>query len=242
LSDGRTIEAALVVAADGAESWTRAAAGIEVSFHSYGQLGVVANFRCDKPHRGTAFQWFRNDGVLAWLPLPDNMVSMVWSTNETNAIELQALNAEALCERVAQAGQHRLGALALVTPAIGFALRLMRAPSSIAPRLALIGDAAHTIHPLSGHGINLGFQDACVLANLLADKPDHIDCGDHALLRRYERSRKEEVITLQTATHDLHKLFTPGWRPLSVLRNAGLNVTNALPVVKDVLIRYAIAS
>ncbi len=242
LLDGRTIEAQLIVAADGAESWTRTAAGINIKQHSYGQLGVVANFRCEKPHRGTAFQWFRNDGVLAWLPLPDNMISMVWSTPEANGIELQALNSEALCARVAEAGQHRLGALSLVTPAAGFPLRLMRAPSTIAPRLALIGDAAHTIHPLSGHGINLGFQDAQVLAALLVAKPAQIDCGDRALLRRYERSRKEEVIALQAATHCLHKLFSPASRPLSRLRNVGLNVTNALPVVKDVLVRYAIAS
>ena len=242
LADGRNIEAALVVAADGAESWTRNEAGIHVNFQSYDQLGVVANFKCEKPHRGTAMQWFREDGVLAWLPLPDKMISMVWSTDETNAIELQALNAEALCVRVAHAGNHRLGALTLVTPAIGFPLRLMRAPSTIAPRLALIGDAAHTIHPLSGHGINLGFQDARALAELLANQPDYLDCGDHTLLRRFERSRKEDVLALQTATHGLQKLFAPGWRPLSKLRNAGLNVTNALPVVKDALVRYAIAS
>lgn len=242
LADGSTIEAALVVAADGAESWTRNAAGIKVNFHSYGQLGVVANFECEQPHRGAAFQWFRDDGVLAWLPLSERMISMVWSTPETNAIELLALSSENVCERIAQAGAHRLGKLRLVTPAAGFPLRLMRAPSAIAPRLALIGDAAHTIHPLSGHGINLGFQDAHVLAELLAGKPEHIDCGDHALLRRYERARKEDVLMLQTTTHGLHKLFSPRSRPLSLLRNAGLNATNALPVVKDVLVRYAIAS
>ncbi len=242
LADSNTIEAELVVAADGAESWTRSASGIHVNFHAYDQLGVVANFSCEKPHRGTAFQWFREDGVLAWLPLPGNKVSMVWSTHETNAIELQALNAEALCAKVAQAGNHRLGGFSLLTPAIGFPLRLMRAPSCIAPRLALIGDAAHTIHPLSGHGINLGFQDAKALAELLRDKPDHLDCGDYSLLRRYERSRKQDVIALQTATHGLHRLFSPGWRPLSKIRNAGLNFTNSLPVVKDALVRYAIAS
>ena len=242
LTDGRIIEAQLVVAADGADSWTRAAAGIHTNFHSYDQLGVVANFRCEHPHRGTAFQWFRADGVLAWLPLPDNMISMVWSTPEENAIELQALNSEELCARVAQAGNQRLGALSLVTPAIGFPLRLMRAPSVISQRMALIGDAAHTIHPLSGHGINLGFQDAQALADLLAAKPEHIGCGDHALLRKYERSRKEAVITLQTATHSLQKLFAPVSRPLAKIRNAGLNMTNALPMVKDVLVRYAIAS
>jgi len=242
LADGRNIEAQLVVAADGADSWTRAAAGIEVKFHSYGQLGVVANFGCEKPHRNTAFQWFRDAGVLAWLPLPGNMISMVWSMPETDAIELLALDDIALCARVAEAGNHCLGALSLVTPAAGFPLRLMRASSTIAPRLALIGDAAHTIHPLSGHGINLGFQDARALAELLAAKPDHIDCADHGLLRRFERTRKEEVIALQATTHGLHKLFGPPWRPLSIIRNGGLNLTNALPVVKDILVRYAIAS
>jgi 2-octaprenylphenol hydroxylase len=102
-----------------------------------------------------------------------------------------------------------LGALRLLTPQAGFPLRLMRAPRCVASRLALIGDAAHTIHPLSGHGINLGFQDARVLAGVLCDKPEHIDCGDLSLLRRYERARKEEVVTLQTVTDTLHDLVWP---------------------------------
>ena len=242
LDDGRTIDARLIVAADGADSWTRQAAGIDVTFNSYGQLGVVANFRCEQSHRDTAIQWFRNDGVLAWLPLPEQMISMVWSTPQANAEALLALDAEALAVRVADAGNHRLGELSLVTAAAGFPLRLMRSPSTISQRLALIGDAAHTIHPLSGHGINLGFQDAQTLAALLAGKPDQVGCGDHTLLRCYERSRKEEVLALQGTTHVLHKLFSSEWRPLSALRNMGLNVTNALPLVKDVLVRYAIAS
>jgi 2-octaprenylphenol hydroxylase len=242
LEDGRGIHARLVVAADGAESWTRSTAGIEVNFHSYDQLGVVANFRCETPHLDTAFQWFRADGVLAWLPLPEQMMSMVWSTPQTNAQQLLSLDAAALAVHVADAGGHRLGELSQVTPAAAFPLRLMRAPSVIGQRLVLIGDAAHTVHPLSGHGINLGFQDARSLAELLAEKPVHIDCGDHALLRRHERARKEEVVALQTATHGLHQMFSTASRPLSLLRNAGLNVTNALPMVKDVLVRYAIAS
>jgi 2-polyprenyl-6-methoxyphenol hydroxylase-like FAD-dependent oxidoreductase len=118
----------------------------------------------------------------------------------------------------------------------------MRAPQTVAPRLALIGDAAHTIHPLSGHGINLGFQDAQALAAVLCDKPGHVDCGDFGLLRAYERARKEEVVTLQTVTDSLHDLFRPTEGPLAGLRNFGLNLTNALPVVKSLLVRYALAS
>jgi 2-polyprenylphenol 6-hydroxylase len=240
LADGRTLQAQLVVAADGADSWTRSAAGIDVQFQPYGQQGVVANFRCEKPHRGTAFQWFRHDGVLAWLPLPGNLMSMVWSTAEDHALELVALPATELCARVADAGARRLGRLEPVTPAAGFPLRLMRAPHTVAPRLALIGDAAHAIHPLSGHGINLGFQDARVLAETLTEKPEHIGCGDVQWLRRYERARREEVVALQSVTDGLQHLFGADAAPLAVLRNAGLNLTGHLPVLRDALVRYAI--
>jgi ubiquinone biosynthesis UbiH/UbiF/VisC/COQ6 family hydroxylase len=242
LDDGRSLSAHLIVAADGAESWTRAAAGISVRFDPYDQLGVVANFETGQAHRGTAFQWFRDDGVLAWLPLPGNRISMVWSTGEEYGRELLALDHAALCARVAGAGNHRLGELELITAPSAFPLRLMRAPRTVAPRLALIGDAAHTIHPLSGHGINLGFQDAKVLAAVLCDKPGHVDCGDLALLRSYERVRKEEVVTLQTVTDSLHDLFGPAAGSLTRLRNFGLNLANTLPVVKDLLVRYALAS
>jgi ubiquinone biosynthesis UbiH/UbiF/VisC/COQ6 family hydroxylase len=240
LSDGRTLSAQLVVAADGADSWTRAAAGIAVEFHPYGQHGVVANFRCEKPHRGVACQWFREDGVLAYLPLPGQLMSMVWSTPEEHARELVALPPAELCARVAAAGDGRLGRLELVTPAAGFPLRLMRAPRMVAPRLALIGDAAHAIHPLSGHGINLGFQDARVLAETLAAKPEHIGCGDVQWLRRYERARREEVVALQSVTDGLQRLFGVRAGPLAALRNAGLNLTGHLPVLRDALVRYAI--
>lgn len=242
LQDNRQLKARLIVAADGSDSWTRSAAGIEVNFKHYGQKGVVANFACEQSHRNTAFQWFRNDGILAWLPLPDNKMSMVWSTPDAHADELTALAPEELCARVAAAGEHTLGKLDLITPAAGFPLRLMRAPRSVAPRLALIGDAAHAIHPLSGHGINLGYRDAATLAQVLADKPEMMDCGDLALLRRYERARKEEVVALQGVTDSLHKLFTPTAAPLALLRNLGLDFTNRLPFVKDALIRYALAS
>ncbi len=243
LDDGRRIKARLVVGADGAESWTRGAAGIEVRFDPYDQLGVVANFETELPHRGTAFQWFRcEEGVLAWLPLPGNRMSMVWSAPEYLGRELLGLDAQALAARVADGGGRRLGALKLITPQAGFPLRLMRAPRCVAPRLALIGDAAHTIHPLSGHGINLGFQDARALSGVLCDKPEHIDCGDYSLLRRYERARKEEVVTLQTLTDSLHDLFGPSADSLMRLRNLGLNLTNSLPVVKDLLVRYALAT
>ncbi|MCK9387678.1 MAG: UbiH/UbiF family hydroxylase [Sulfuritalea sp.] len=242
LDDGRKISARLIVAADGADSWTRSAAGIDVHFEPYNQLGVVANFAVEQPHRGTAFQWFRPDEVLAWLPLPGNRISMVWSTPEDHGRELLALDHDELCARVAEAGNQRLGKLELITGPAGFPLRLMRAPNTVAPRLALIGDAAHTIHPLSGHGINLGFKDARALAAVLCDKPAHVDCGDLLLLRGYERARKEEVVTLQAVTDSLHGLFRPATGSLTHLRNFGLNLTDTLPVIKKLIVRYALAS
>ena len=239
LDDGRAITAKLAVAADGADSWTRQAAGIDVSFHHYGQIGVVANFACQLPHRNTAFQWFRDDGILAYLPLAGDLISIVWSTPDAHAKELLELSPEAFCARVGDAGGHRLGKLTLVTPPAGCPLRLMRPPRRIGSRLALIGDAAHAIHPLSGHGINLGFQDARVLGEELTAMPDYIDCGDYGLLRKYERARAEETLALQTVTDALQRLFAPRNAGLKALRNIGLNLTNALPVVRDSLVRYA---
>ncbi|QDX82279.1 ubiquinone biosynthesis protein UbiH [Denitratisoma sp. DHT3] len=242
LADGRALRARLVVAADGADSWTRQAAGIEARFQPYGQHGLVANFECARPHRNAAFQWFRADGVLAYLPLPGEAISIVWSTPEAHCRELLDLAPAEFCRRVEQAGDHTLGELRLATPPAAFPLRLMRAPRSIAPRLALIGDAAHTIHPLSGHGINLGFQDARALARMLAAKPEHVDCGEPAFLRAYERARREDVVALQTVTDGLQRLFAPTSPLLSRLRNLGLNLTNGVPVVKNLLVRYALES
>ena len=241
LSDGRRIEARLIVAADGRDSWVRQAAGIGARNTPYGEKGVVANFRCEKPHRDTAIQWFRKDGVLAYLPLPEQHMSMVWSAPDALADELVALSPDALCAKVAEAGEHRLGALTPATPAAAFPLRLMRVDSAVKPRLALIGDAAHAIHPLSGHGINLGYQDARALAEQLATLPAWRDPGELPVLRAYARARAEETALLQYTTHGLNRLFKPADPLLSGLRNFGLNLTNRLPVLRNALVRYAIA-
>lgn len=239
LADAQSLTGRLVVAADGAASWTRQAAGIEVTFRSYEQMAVVANFATEKPHRHVAYQWFRDDGILAYLPLPGNLISIVWSTSTEHAEALRQQDAPQFCDSVAQAAGYKLGKLALSTAPACFPLRFMRAPRMVAPRLALIGDAAHVIHPLSGHGINLGFQDAQQLAAILMAKPEHIDCGELAWLRRYERARKEEVLALQSTTDGLQKLFAGQSRPLALARNFGLSFTNHLPFIKDILIRYA---
>ncbi len=242
LADGRPLSARLIVAADGRDSWVREQAGLAAYHTAYGEKGVVANFACERSHRQTAFQWFRDDGVLAWLPLPGNRISMVWSTPDGHADELCALPAGELGERVAAAGYHRLGKLELLTPAAAFPLRLMRVPQTVAPRLALVGDAAHGIHPLSGHGINLGFQDAAELAALLGAAPSWQDIGELRFLERYQRARKEETLLLQHGTDALRRLFAASLPGLPALRNFGLGLTNQLPIVKSALVRYALGS
>ena len=240
LAEGQVLSTKLLVGADGGDSWVREAAGLQAIATPYGEMGLVANFECEHPHRGIARQWFRDDGVLAWLPLPGNRISVVWSTPDVHAGELLALPAEALALRVASAGGDALGSLKLLTPASAFPLRLLRVPQTIGSRVALLGDAAHGIHPLSGHGINLGYQDAKALAALLAATPEWQDVGSERLLQRYQRARREETLLVQYTTHTIRRLFRetlPGMRPL---RNLGLGLTNALPVVKNALVRYAL--
>ena len=240
LAEGQSLSTKLLVGADGGDSWVRGAAGLQAIATPYGEMGLVANFECEHPHRGIARQWFRDDGVLAWLPLPGNRISVVWSTPDVHAGELLALPAEALALRVASAGGDVLGSLKLLTPASAFPLRLLRVPQTIGSRVALLGDAAHGIHPLSGHGINLGYQDAKALAALLAATPEWQDVGSERLLQRYQRARREETLLVQYTTHTIRRLFRetlPGMRPL---RNLGLGLTNTLPVVKNALVRYAL--
>ena len=240
LAGGRTLRARLLVAADGMHSWVRQAAGIEADLKPYGQMGVVANFACAQPHHDTAFQWFRADGVLAYLPLPGQRVSIVWSTSEVGAAELLALPTDAFCARVADAGKHTLGELDLLSAALRFPLSRMRAARLTAPRVALIGDAGHVLHPLAGQGVNLGFGDAKALALVMQQRELFRDPGEIRLLRRYERARAEDILALGLVTDGLQRLFAAPGGGVARLRNAGLNLTDALPVVKNLLIRRAL--
>lgn len=240
LDDGRVLAGRLLVGADGRDSWVRQAAGLAAKTTHYGDQGVVANFETEKPHAGVAHQWFRGDGVLAYLPLPGNRVSIVWSTPDQHADELMALSAEDFCARVEAAGSSVLGRFSLLTAPAAFPLRLIQVPQTVAARVALVGDAAHGIHPLSGHGINLGFQDARALASLLQALPAWQDIGSARFLARYQRMRKEETVLLQTTTHALRSLFAARLPGVSLLRNAGLDVTDRLSFFKNALVRYAL--
>ena len=217
----------------------RVRAGIESPVHDYAQLGVVANFESDFAHEGTAFQWFRDDGVLALLPLPGNRVSMVWSTPEAHGRALVVAAPLALADAVAAASGGLLGGLRVITPAAAFALRRSRAAHLVEPRVALMGDAAHNVHPLAGQGVNLGLRDARELAQVLGSRGAQRDCGDYGLLRRYERARKEDVIALELTTDGLEKLFGAPAVWMAGLRNWGLALVDAQPLLKNLLVRHA---
>lgn len=238
LTDGTQLEAELIVGADGAASRIREWAGLSSTLTPYGQSGVVANFDCERPHRGTAFQWFSDGDILAWLPLPGTRMSMVWSTQSAHADELVALDADALADKVRAAGHDRLGELRVLTPAAAFPLRLNRVETIVAPGVALIGDAAHGVHPLSGQGVNLGFGDVEALAGVLTQRR-LTRCGDVRILNAYARQRAEPVRRMQAITHGLHHLFAD--ERASWLRNTGMRLVDQLPPLKAALVREAMS-
>ncbi len=237
LRDGRELEARLVVGADGARSFVREQAGITASASAYAQSAIVANFACERPHRGVAYQWFQGGPVLALLPLPGDRVSMVWSTAQ--AERLMGLDAPDLCREVARAAGDVLGELRLLCAPRAFPLQRLAAQRMVGSRVALAGDAAHVVHPLAGQGANLGLQDARELAAVLAAREPQRDPGDLRLLRRYERARAADILAMDATVHGLHRLFASGAGPVMRLRNAGLNLTDRLPVLKNLLMRRA---
>lgn len=238
LNDGWTIEAELIVGAEGRSSQIRQLAGIESRTEPYGQSGVVANFSAQIPHRGTAFQWFRNGDVIAYLPLPGNRMSLVWSTSTEHAQELVKLPADAFCEQVMQAGLQRLGELELLTPAAAFPLSLMQVAMPVRSGCALVGDAAHGVHPLAGQGVNLGFGDAECLAEVLSGRGG-ASCGDLALLQRHARRRAEPVARMQAVTDGLLRLFRMNHELPASARNLGMNVLDRIGPMKSALIHEA---
>jgi 2-polyprenylphenol 6-hydroxylase len=239
LAEREPLRARVLVGADGANSWVRQAGGMALKSAPVVHTGVVANFACAKPHREVAFQWFRSDGVLAWLPLPGRHFSMVWSTDEANAHALLSATPADLCARVAEAGAHTLGMLELVTPAAAFPIAPSWVPKRTRPRMVLIGDAAHVVHPLAGQGVNLGFGDAQALAALFCEARDP---GDWLTLRRFERQRASDILAMRVVTQGLQRLFAAPWAAVVQARNAGLTLTDRLPVLKNLLARRAMGS
>ncbi|MGE0358276.1 MAG: FAD-dependent monooxygenase [Burkholderiales bacterium] len=235
LDDGESLAADLLVGADGVDSGVRTHLGLAATEKRYPESAVVANFRCERSPAGVARQWFRADGILAWLPLPGDRMSIVWSARDGLADELAGLDPEALAARVRDAGGGILGELVLDSAVAKFPLRLVRVPRIAVAGAVLVGDAAHGVHPLAGQGVNLGFQDARELALTLAGRSPLERPGDFALLRRHERARHADVRAMQFVTDRLEWLFGIDAPLAGALRNAGMRAVDRVAWAKRLL-------
>lgn len=240
LSGGRRLKARLVVAADGAESLTRTLAGIEVESEAYGQRAIVAHARTEQPHQATAWQRFLPTGPLAFLPLADGRVSIVWSVTDAEAERLLKLPEADFRAALTQASEARLGQVQAVTPRLSFPLQRLHAREYVRAHLALVGDAAHAVHPLAGQGVNLGFLDAAALAQtILEAHAKGRDIGDFGVLRRYERWRKGDNLAMIFALDGFKRLFSNDSAPVHMLRNAGLSAVDRFTPLKRAFARRA---
>ncbi|MGF1642450.1 MAG: UbiH/UbiF/VisC/COQ6 family ubiquinone biosynthesis hydroxylase [Thiotrichales bacterium] len=237
LSDGRHLIAPVLVGADGAQSQVRAHAGIEQRLTDYGQRAIVCIARTEAPNQQTAWQRFLPYGVLAFLPLQNDLSSIVWSVEDERVDGLLALGDEDFAVALTEAFDTRLGRVTEVGPRAAFSLRARHAERYIANRVALIGDAAHTIHPLAGQGANLGFLDAATLAETLLGT--RRDAGSRLVLRRYERARAGENVLMQRAMEGFKWLFGTQVQPLPWVRNTGLNLVDRAAPLKHALMRQA---
>ncbi len=244
LAGGRELQPALVVAADGAQSPLRDMLQFPTREWDYGHRAVVATVQLERAHQDTAWQRFMPSGPLALLPLPgaddEHYCSIVWSLSEALVDEIMALDDAAFCARLGLASEHCLGEVVGTSQRFAFPLRQRHAVDYVQPGVALVADAAHTIHPLAGQGINLGLADVAVLAaEVTAGTARGAGPGDFALLRRYQRQRKGENLLMMAAMDGFKRLFEQDALPLRWLRNTGLKGVNRLPPVKQQLMRHA---
>lgn len=242
LDNGDRFRTPLLVGADGGNSRVRQFAGIGTVGWSYNQTAIVATVKTAKAHDFTAAQRFLSTGPLAFLPLENGLSSIVWSVDSAVAEELLGLDDSEFCQSLEQAFESRLGTVELITPRAAFPLRLQHSKQYSRPGIALIGDAAHVIHPLAGQGVNLGIMDAVMLAQVLVDDIENKDFnpGNHVLLRRYERNRKSENIMMMGVMDGFKKLFGTSWMPIQQLRTFGLQLGGQSQLFKNMVMRKAL--
>ena len=245
LDNQQTIESTLLLAADGANSWVRQQLDIGVQHKDYEQTAIVANFLTEKSHKHIARQWFTHDamgrgGVLAWLPLPENKISIVWSAPTAHAEALMKLPLDVFANEVMRAGNGSLGAMSPIGKPASFPLVLKQANQSVASSVILIGDAAHRVHPMAGQGVNLGFRDVIDLLDLLESKHTYQPINDKALLKQYARVRKSDLLKMVSLTNGLYHLFESPHFVVKGVRNWGLSATNQ-QAIKKILIANAIS-
>ena len=245
LADGRELRTPLVIAADGANSAVRRLAGCETREWDYLHHAIVTSVRCAEAHQATAWQRFTDEGPLAFLPLGERdgeyWCSIVWSTTPEHAAQLMALDDEGFSTALGQAFEYRLGQILQVDRRLCIPLRQRHAKRYVEPGLALIGDAAHTIHPLAGQGVNLGFLDAAVLAEVLAQAAARGErLADERVLSRYERRRMPHNLAMMAAMESFQRLFQSDSLTLRLARNAGLDLVDGLEDAKALFVRQAL--
>ena len=244
LADGRQLRAPLVVAADGANSAVRKLTGTATREWDYLHHAIVTSVRTERSHHKTAWQRFTDNGPLAFLPLEragEHWCSIVWSVTPNEAERITALDDATFCRELEQAFEGRLGPVMAADPRVCVPLRQRHAKRYVAEGLALIGDAAHTIHPLAGQGVNLGFLDAAVLAEVLLHAVERGErLADIRVLSRFERRRMPHNLALMAAMEGFERLFQADQLPLRWLRNTGLKLVNQMPEAKAAFVRQAL--
>ncbi len=236
----RRFSAPLIVGADGGRSWLREQAGIDCWRRDYGQKGIVATVRPRQHHHGAAFQRFMRTGPLAMLPMCGGLCSIVWSNDNEQADGLMAMDDASFLEALNEAFGPVLGDIVEVGRRAAFPLRAQLVRHLVRPRLALIGDAAHTIHPLAGLGVNLGMRDAMVLAQELVDaRRFDEDWGSMGVLKRYMKQRLPDILSVMGGMEGFHRLFTSALPGLHVLRGTGMRLIGNAGPIKQLLMRNA---
>ncbi|MDH5407500.1 MAG: UbiH/UbiF/VisC/COQ6 family ubiquinone biosynthesis hydroxylase [Gammaproteobacteria bacterium] len=240
LKDGKLIKTRLIIAADGGNSVLRQQAGISVRGWDYDHAALVTYVKTEHGHQDTAWQRFLPTGPLAFLPLPQQYSSIVWSTQPEEAKRLCALDETAFKTELESAFESKLGKIESIGPRAMFPLRFFVANDFIQSRFALIGDAAHTVHPLAGQGVNLGLADVATLAEVLHDAlQNNKDIGHVSVLRRYERWRKADSLPLLVSMDSFKRFFGSDIPAVRWLRNFGLNLTNHTTPLKNKIVRVA---
>ena len=240
LGSGKTIRTRLLIAADGVRSGLRDLAGIKTVHWGYDQMGIVTTVAHERPHHGRAEEHFLPGGPFATLPLTGNRSSLVWTEPTENADRLMAADDFTFELELEQRFGHKLGDIELAGPRKAFPLGLTLARDFVRPRFALVGDAAHGIHPIAGQGLNLGFKDAAALAQVIVETDRlGLDIGSLTALERYEKWRRFDTVQMGVVTDVLNRLFSNDIGPLRILRTIGLGIVDRLPSLKQGFINQA---